>query len=399
MSSNISDLSFSQFKMINFLKEYKSPLDIPLYIFGNLEWDQLSENDIGNVLFPFIKHQLLRAKYSMDIYKEAYKDINLDEIKNMDDFHQKIPFLVKDSTMLNKGFREKVKITPYCLKPTDINKPMYTYKSGGTKGVATPTFNTKEDLIREAYSFTRAFRYEGLKQKDIALCTYNPTHKGGEVLKEALNLSGIDFIPRRTNETPKDIIQMIKNYKINILMTTQGPLDKEEKEGKGGGIDLFSLINEDQDLIQKNIKIVWLGGYKLIDDVIEWAKTYKINLVNAYGACEAMALGTSSSITNNNFLCQYNNIHLLQGPQYIEVVRYENNKLIQCKKGETGMLAYTTVAREGTIYIRYLIGDQATIIADENECPCGIRSKIISNIQRIDNPEDIINCGCMCTIS
>ncbi|MBN2478766.1 MAG: hypothetical protein JXA94_00915 [Parachlamydiales bacterium] len=395
MSCNtVSKFSFLE----KIISKNNNPFSIPHAAWGLNEWDTLSEEEITKLLFPFIKFQLKRAKNTMDIYKEAYKDINLDDINNIEDFHQIIPFLVKDSTIVNKGFRNKVKHNPYCLLPSDIKKPTYTYKSGGTKGVATPTFNTKDDLMREAYSFTRAFRYEGFTPKDIALCTYNSTHKGGEVLKEALQLSGINYIPRRTNETAKDLIEMIKTYKINILMTTQGPLNKEEKEGKGGGIDLFSLINEGQDLIEKYIKIVWLGGYKLIDEVISWAKAFNIKLVNAYGACEAMALGTSSLIENDKYICQYNNIHLLQGPHYIEVVRYENDKLIKCKKGETGMLAYTTVAREGTIYIRYLIGDQATIIADEGECPCKIHSKVISNIQRIDHPEDVISAGCMCSI-
>ena len=62
--------------------------------------------------------------------------------------------------------------------------------------------------------------------------------------------------------------------------------------------------------------------------------------------------------------------------------------------GETGLLVYTTIAREGTIYLRYAPGDAATVLKYEGECDCGIKSSVISNISRIDNPNDIISTGC-----
>lgn len=389
---------FNEFKENCLTNKYLTPFNIPASIWGMPDWNYLSETEIKNLLFPFIKYQLNRAKENMEIYKDAYRSIDIESLRNMDDFCSVVPFLVKDTTIANKGFREKVKTDPYCLMPKDIKKPMYVYKSGGTKGVATPTFNTRDDLIREAHSLARAYYQQGLRPGDTAICTYNPTHKGGEVIKEASIISGINFIPRRTNESAKDLIKMIETYKVNLLLTAQGPIDKGDKDSKGGGIDFFSLVEEGQDIIEKYIKIVWLGGYKLIDEAIEWAKSFGKPLVCAYGACEAIANGTNSLVTDESFICKYNNLHLMYGPNYVEVVKYENGNVVSCKKGETGMVAITTVAREGTIYIRYLIGDQATIIANEGECPCGVKTKIISNLQRIDHPEDLIASGCMCTI-
>lgn len=78
-----------------------------------------------DILFPFIKFQLKRAKNSMEIYREAYKDIDIDSINSMDDFNNTIPLLVKDSTIENIGFRDKVRGNPYVLRPNDIKDPMY----------------------------------------------------------------------------------------------------------------------------------------------------------------------------------------------------------------------------------------------------------------------------------
>jgi Coenzyme F390 synthetase len=376
---------------------YKTPFQIPPSYWGLHEWDTLSEDEVMNMLFPFIKFQLKRAKNSMEIYKNAYKDIDIDSINNMDDFNNKIPLLVKDSTIENIGFRGKVRENPYVLRPNDIKDPMYIYKSGGTKGVATPTFITKNDLIRESHSFARSFYYEGIRPGDVALSTYNPTHKGGEAIKEGLMLNGVTFIPIRTNETAEDIIKVIKDYNVNVLLTVQGDVLKGAQESKDAGVDFMSLVEAGQDVLEKNIKTLFLGGYKLIDEATAWANTFEKPLVNAYGACEALVLATNTPSNGVN-LCKHNNFHLMYGPHIVEIVRYENGKLVQCKKGETGMVAITTIAREGTIYIRYLIGDKATVVADEGECSCGIKSKIISNLSRIDNPQDLISSGCMCTM-
>ena len=72
----------------------------------------------------------------------------------------------------------------------------------------------------------------------------------------------------------------------------------------------------------------------------------------------------------------------------------EDGIIVPVKKGETGLLVYTTIAREGTIYIRYAPGDEATLIKNESECTCGIKTEIISDIKRIDSPNDIISTGC-----
>lgn len=395
MKNNLTFLDFKE-KCLN--RYYETPFEIPDSYWGFHEWDKLGEDEVMEMLFPFIKFQLKRAKNSMAIYSEAYKDIDIDNITSMDDFNDYIPLLVKDSTIENIGFRDKVREDPYVLRPSDVKDSMYIYKSGGTKGVATPTFLTKNDLMRESHSFARSFYYEGIRPGDVALSTYNPTHKGGEAIKEGLMLNGVTFIPRRTNETAEDIIKVIEDYNVNVLLTVQGDVGKGENESKGGGVDFMSLVEAGQDVLEKNIKTLFLGGYKLVDEAIAWADTFDKPLVNAYGACEALVLATNTPDNGVN-LCKHNHFHLIYGPHYVEIVRYENGKLVQCKKGETGMVAITTIAREGTIYIRYLIGDQATVVNDEGECACGINTKIISNISRIDNPQDLISSGCMCTMS
>lgn len=368
--------------------------DIPTHIWGCHGWEHLSEKKLHEILLPLIVKQIERAKKYMKVYKDGFKNIDPKKIETMEDFWQ-IPALVKDSGIYGKGFREKVRVNPYILLPEDITSPVMVYKSGGTKGVATPTFITRLDREIESYGFARGYRYEGMKKGDIALSTYNPTHKGGEEIKEAFLLNGMTYVPRRNNESPKDVIKIIQDYNVNVLLTVQPPLDRGDRESKGVGVDLMSLIEEGQDVLESKIKLIFLGGYRLVDEAIEWAEAFNKPLVTLLGSSEAIPQATNTGFGVNSRLCKYNNLHVLNGPHFIEVIKEEDGVLVPVKKGETGILVYTTVAREGTIYIRYVPGDQAKVLANYGECPCGIKSPVITDVMRIDHPEDILTAGCV----
>lgn len=374
--------------------KYSTALDIPPAVWGMIEWEQLPKSKIEEIFLPFIKQNIQRAKNYMPIYKKGYANIQPNKINKIQDFWN-IPALIKDSGTHGVGFREKVKEDPYVMLPSDVASPVYIFKSGGTKGVATPTMVTKLDIEIESYGFARGYHYEGMKKGDIALSTYNPTHKGGECIKEGLIKNGVTFIPRRTTDTLADVIKIIDSYDVNVLLTVQGPVGKGDKEGKGvGGIDLMGLIEAGHDVIEKNIDIIFLGGYRLVDEAIAWSESINKPLVTLLGSSEAIPQATNTGIGPENRLCKFNNLHVLNGPHYIEILKEESGVLVPVKKGEAGILAYTTIAREGTIYIRYFPGDEATLLAKEGGCSCGIKSEVITNINRIDHPEDIVSTGC-----
>lgn len=381
------DESFKAFQEAVSNGKYTSPLQIPIDIWQNAGWELLKKVELENLLLPFLQFNFNRAIKTMPIYKGAYKKIP--KINSFEDF-QSIPVLVKDSTNSNIGFREKVISNPYVLLPNDIKPNYHVYKSGGTKGVATPTFITPLDREIESAALARLFKYAGFKEGDRILSTYNPTHKGGELIKETITKIGATYIPRRTTDTAEDVIKTINHYNVNSLITSQGPIT----EGKGGGTSFLSLVEVGHDTIEKHIDTIALAGYTLIEEVINWSKSFKKPIASFLGSSEAIPQAASSTSPGNLRICQYNNLHIFNGPHYIEVVKEEDGVLVPVKKGEKGLLLYTTIAREGTIYIRYAPGDEASLVRAESKCECGLQTKIISNINRIDNPNDIISTGC-----
>jgi phenylacetate-coenzyme A ligase PaaK-like adenylate-forming protein len=390
------DESFKEFLEDFRSGKYVSPLEVPVQIWGSHSWELIDKKVMEEILLHFIRFQVDRAKKSMPgLYKKSYDErkITGKKINSVEDFWR-VPGLVKDSGTLGMGIREKVRINPSVMLPQDVKTGVFVYKSGGTKGVPTPTFITNLDREIESTAFKRGFEYEGMKSGDVSLSVYNPTHKGGEEIKEGLAKLGLVYIPKRTTDTSHDVIQTIKDYSVNVLFAVQGPISDGDRQNKGG-IDLLKLIEIGEDVLLENIEILFLGGYRLIPEAIAWAESNKIPLVTLLGSSEAIPQATCTNIGPSDRICKHNNLHVLNGPHYIEILKHEDGILVPAKNNEEGILAYTTVAREGTIYIRYMPGDSAIRLKGHGKCNCGLKSEIITDVGRSSMPEEVVETGCV----
>lgn len=374
--------------------KYKNALQIPKKIWGSLDWEYLSEKQSKEIFLPLLRSTIQRALKTMpEIYKKQYESRKVrTNIDSMENFYQ-IPALVKDTTTSGIGFREKVINNPMVMMPSDV-KSAYVYNSGGTQGVPTPTFLTPLDKEIESEALKRVFGRMGINSGDVVLTTYNLAHKGGEMNKEGVIKLGATCILRRQTDTPRDIINIIKSYKVNVLMTTQGTPEMEERVKKGGGIYLSSLIEEGEDVLEKNIKVIFLAGYSIMPEAISWANDHNIKIATALGSTEAIPQATGTISNAAHQLCCHNNMHIINGPHYVEVVKHEDGVLVPAKPKENGILCYTTIGREGTIYLRYMPGDSARIVADKGACSCGIKSAVITDVGRIIIPDELVTNGC-----
>lgn len=373
---------------------FRNPLDVPVDVWGLHDWELLPVKKVEEIMLPFIRQTIKRAKEHMPIYHKPYEQIDPNRIETIEDFWH-LPALVKDSSAHGVGIREKVNQNPFVMLPNDISsKGIFVYKSGGSVGAPTPTFITARDREIESEAFKRGFEYEGLKPGDRVLTTYNPSHKGGEEIKEALVKLGATCMLKRSTDDAREVVNAIKNYKINVLLTTQGPLTEGDQQQKGGGASLLDIIEVGQEVLENQIDLIFLGGYRLIPEAIAWAEAHDKPLVTLLGSSEAIPQATDRYIKDKETLCRHNNLHILNGPHYVEVLKEEEGILVPVKKNETGILAYTTVAREGTIYLRYFPGDQARLHAHDGDCKCGLRSNIINDVSRIDIPDDVVRVGC-----
>lgn len=326
---------------------------------------------------------------------------------------QRLPLLVKDDDpdLGLRGFRGGVSQNPYLLRPRDRDGAAAAFGSGGSLGAATPTFVTLQDRSREIQAWRRGHDYHGLAAGDIALYTYNTTHKGGQWMQESLLAHGVDVCLRRPEETAVQVLDNIRRYGVNTLFTVQQPYEAMSLQGKASGINLHALVEaslenpEMQGLLipdehrRRQIEFIFLGGFEIVPYALQLVEDYLGGVPTAtlLGSSEAIpqACSTNPSLTPTG-LCHYNQLHLLQGPHYVEVVKPAGDHWAPVEKGEEGYLAYTSWARDGTIWLRYAPGDLATRLLNEGECPCGLFSPVIGNVRRkhLQARDELLMTGC-----
>jgi len=382
-------------------------------LFSRHGWDLLPEERLFRMLLPFLRAQVKRAKTAMpELYASRLAGIEAEDLRSAEDWYL-IPPLIKDDDLERglSGFRSLVAQNPLILRPQDLTEPAAAFVSGGSLGKATPTFVTRADREREIQAWRRGHDYHGLTPGDTVLYTYNSSHKGGQWMQESLWAHGVNVIPRRPEEGPERVLENIRDYGVNALFTVQQPLDHAGRQAKAAGINLYSLVQaslehpefegllipDDQD--RKQVEFIFLGGFEIVPLALELAEQYLdcTPIATLLGSSEAIpqACSTHPGLTPNG-VCHYNHLHLLQSPHYVELVRPSEKGWVPVAKGETGLLVYTSWARDGTIWIRYAPGDIATLLLEEGECPCGLYSPVISGVRRanVQENEALLLTGC-----
>ncbi|MEK6823270.1 MAG: hypothetical protein AABY13_05550, partial [Nanoarchaeota archaeon] len=308
-----------------------------------------------------------------------------------------VPLLVKDG---KHGFREKVRRMPTLLRPDDMPITMSPYLSGGTGideqtvGKSTPTWISERDLDTESRALAfRCFVPGGFHSQMRFMNFYNLAHKGGEEIRRAMNHLGVEtFVPRRPEDSMESCLHYMETFGVNaIAAVPQSPRDRKGAP-KGGAVSFEDMYMARASLFGGDAQVTnaFVTGFALPESVIRLAERNDLRLFTTWGASEAIPGYTSTVLGPPTRVCKHNNQHLLHFPHFLSVVDTHRNRF--CKPGEEGLLLVTTIARDGTLFINYAIGDKATVIS--NECDCGRTTPVIGNIRREDNPTELSEGGC-----
>ncbi len=406
----------------NFLLLEKKILDGKIWDYDQLRpevfawhgWDLIPQERLFSMILPFLQQQVQRARLAMPgLYADRLETIQPESIHTQNDWHR-VPILVKDDEFSQglQGFRQIVNEDPLLLRPSDpAAQAAVAFSSGGSLGQATPTFLTLADRQREIQAWRRGHDFHGLIPGDLVLYTYNTTHKGGQWMQESLWAHGTNVYLRRPEEGPLQVLHNLRAFHVNVLFTVQQPYEAMSRQEKAAGINLHTLIQvslenpeylgvllpDSQGL--KQVEFIFLGGFSIVPYALELVRDYLTDtpVATLLGSSEAIpqACSTNPQLTPTG-ICHYNNLHLLQGPHFLEVVKPDGGAWVPVKKGEQGLLVYTSWARDGTIWIRFAPGDVATWLLDEGECPCGIFSPVITDVRRLDpdGHSDLLLYGC-----
>ena len=375
------------------------PDTLPSETWGLVAWDFMDPEDRDKILAGMFRQTLKRAKATMPIYAQsrAYGDVYPGSFESMDQLVE-LPVLVKDG---EEGFRQKVRKNPLLLKPTDKSVLMTPYLSGGTGidsetvGKSTPTWITEQDLERESLALAlRCFIPGGLSKKMKFMNLYNLAHKGGEEIRRAVtHLDAEVFLPRRPEDSIDHCLEYMSVFGITaIAAVPQSPKDSKSAP-KGGAISFEELYARKAELFgsKGTVKNAFVTGFAIPESVIRLADRNSLRLFTTWGSSEAIPGATSTVLGPSTRLCKYNNQHVLPFPHYLSVVEMSKQPRL-CKPGEQGLLLLTTIARDGTLFVNYAIGDRATVVA--YTCDCGRTTPVIGKIHRGDNLAELAGGGC-----
>ena len=324
---------------------------------------------------------------------------NPSDIHSFEDF-EKLPFLgpldvgsTPETFLLPDTYREKLRSGLGDLPPSErmVKKFTTTGSSGMGRKV---TYYTQTDWDMLTADMLRHFQHVPADEISLVMHAFQPAHSCGRMFEDGLHRFGSSVEFRHfANRTDESVLEQMK-----IALQEQGGfnclsappcLPPGLKIKKGGTLD--ALLDADKDnFIGTNIRTIITAGaprdipeFRLLERVWEAnekAQMPKTNFVDIYGCAEVGPAATE---------CECNDgFHLIQGHIYTEVVNEKTRKHV--KNGERGLVLHTGL-RQGSRYIRYVVGDEATFITDP--CPCGRTSPRIKDVVRVMEKDRLMQ-GC-----
>ena len=329
----------------------------------NLDAEYASRDEIYQIQSRRLRELVLRCWQHVPFYRKiwAAAGVTPDDIKEAADI-KKLPFVTKQDIVDNLAAHP-----PFGDFQGDF-KSIRIQASTGSTGMPKPVFHTKADWDNIGRLWVRRLKAQGVKEGDIAQVAFAYTlFVVGFTITEGLTRVGALVVPTGSGAVTSSErqLEVAKNWGTTVFCCTGSYMIHLAEVAKQVGLDCrkdFSVrlsihcAEPLTEAMRQEIQSSWL------------CKTY-----DNYGSVETGA---------PMYECQFQNGQHINEDAYIyEVLNPETDQEI--KPGEYGELVVTTLFKEAAPFIRYKIGDIASIIP--GDCLCGRNFVRMSKIKgRID---------------
>ena len=313
-------------------------------------------------------------------YKKKFQELNLNlsDIKSLSDI-DKLPIVTKSDYMINPEL--------FRLNLTENQEISFeektlwniAYTTGTTSGKPSPFFNNTHDQFHIMLQAKNSGHAEGLNQSDIIanLLPLSSMPTGGFlVVGRTGDAMGIPVVSTLTGAKNSDYpIHRTLDEAIDCLVNSQPTVL--------WGIPSFvrHLLKRavERKIIFHRVRMILISGEPVSDSLNEEFIEY----LKMFGSKEPQLRIRYSFTEMQGGLVQCCNNAQVQNMSpdmyYLEVVDPISGRKLN--DGEEGALALTHLHRRGTVFIRYLVGDIASIKLDK--CPhCGRLGEIITKRPR-----------------
>jgi len=307
--------------------------------------------------FDSIKKSIKHAMNS-DFYRSHFKDINIDDIKSMEDF-QKLPFTDKED--LREAY-------PLGLLAVPDEKIVRVHSSSGTTGAPVIIPYTQKDVHDWAVMFKRCYETAGITSKDrIHITPGYGLWTAGIGFQAGAELLGALAIPMGPGNTDKQVKMMIDLQSTVICATSSYALLLAEEIEKRG---VRSKIH-----LKKGVIGSERWGEKMRKRI---ADELGVELYDIYGLTEIYGPGIGINCQKQSAM------HMWTDFFYYEIIDPKTGEILP--EGVTGEIVITTLCKEGAPLIRYRTHDLTKAVP--GKCECGLEYPRIGTI--IGRSDDMV---------
>jgi phenylacetate-CoA ligase len=281
---------------------------------------------------------------NVEFYKKKFDEIGLkpDDIKSAEDI-TKLPLTYKDD------LRDHY---PFKMLAVPMDDIIRVHASSGTTGKPTVVSYTRKDIDDWTELMARTVMAPGITHKDIIQNAYGyGLFTGGLGFHYGAEKVGATVIPISGGNTDRQLMIM-QDFESTVLTCTPSYALFIAEYAKKEGIDVSKLA----------LKKAICGAEPWTDDLRKTIeKNMQIDAYDIYGLSEIYGPGVSVECEEKD------GMHIWEDFFIVETLDKET--LEPVGPGEEGVLAFTTLEKEGLPLIRYITND-VTILSAE-KCNCG----------------------------
>lgn len=312
--------------------------------FWNKEMELLSRSEIIKLQGKKLRALAKYCYDNMKFYNKKFKEMGIkpDDIKATEDV-TKLPLTYKNDLRDNYPFK---------MSAVSMDKIIRIHASSGTTGKPTVVVYTKKDIEDWTEIMARTVMAPGVTNKDIIQNAYGyGLFTGGLGFHYGAEKVGAAVIPISGGNTERQIM-LLQDFGSTVLTSTPSYALFIAEYAKKMDIDMTKLA------LKKGIfgAEPWSNNLrKQIEEALN------IDAYDIYGLSEIYGPGVSVECEEKA------NLHIWEDMFITEILDKET--LEPLSPGEEGVLAFTTLNKEGLPLLRYITNDISSI--DQEKCNCG----------------------------
>ena len=206
---------------------------------------------------------------------------------------------------------------------------------------------------------------QGASRIAVMFSVEDPYWATGAVLRRGIEEAGLFGVLSGVHRRIEEQIELIKEYKINCVMTTPSHAGRLALEA---GEDVSKL-----------------GVRHLCLSAQAWTEEFRAEMEKAWNAKVIDGYGSSESIYGIAGECDYQTgLHFSEADFWLEIVDPQTGEVLP--DGREGEIVFTTLNRWGMPLVRYRTGDISYLIPRGERCGCGLPTRRMGRIRgRMDD--------------